>query len=85
MRDGPAAGLTLIDGLLASGELSDYHLAHAARADCYRRMGDLAQARAAYHQALTHTVQLPEQRFLHRRLAEMGGAGESGSRGESSH
>jgi RNA polymerase sigma-70 factor, ECF subfamily len=85
MRDGPAAGLALIDALLARDELSDYHLAHAARADCYRRMGDLAQARAAYHQALTHTVQLPEQRFLQRRLAEMGGAtGESGSRGESS-
>jgi RNA polymerase sigma-70 factor (ECF subfamily) len=84
MRDGPAVGLALIDALLARGELTDYHLAHAARADCYRRMGDWSQARTAYQQALAHTVQLPEQRFLQRRLAEMGGSGEPGSRDESS-
>jgi len=71
MRDGPAAGLTLIDALLARGELTDYHLIHAARADCFRRMGDLEQARAAYRQALAHTGQSPEQRFLLRRLAEL--------------
>ena len=71
MRDGPAAGLALIDALLARGELTDYHLIHAARADCFRRMGDLEQARAAYRQALAHTGQSPEQRFLLRRLAEL--------------
>lgn len=71
MRDGPAAGLALIDTLLARGELSDYHLAHAARADCFRRMGERTQARAAYQQALAHTSQSPEQRFLLRRLAEL--------------
>lgn len=72
MRDGPAAGLALIDNLLARGELADYHLVHSARADCFRRMGDLAQARAAYREALAHTGQVPEQRFLQRRLAELG-------------
>jgi len=71
MRDGPAAGLTLIDALLARGELTDYHLIHAARADCFRRLGDLEQARAAYRQALAHTSQSPEQRFLLGRLAEL--------------
>ncbi len=71
MRDGPAAGLALIDALLARGELTDYHLIHAARADCFRRLGDLEQARAAYRQALAHTSQSPEQRFLLGRLAEL--------------
>jgi RNA polymerase sigma-70 factor (ECF subfamily) len=75
MRDGPAAGLALIDALLARGELADYHLTHAARADCYRRMGDLEQATAAYRQALVHTGQAPEQRFLLRRLEELDAAG----------
>lgn len=74
MRDGPAAGLALIDALLARGELADYHLMHAARADCYRRMGDPEQARAAYQQALAHTGQSPERRFLLRRLEELGGS-----------
>ncbi len=71
MRDGPAAGLTLIEALLAGNELSDYRLAHAARADLYRRLGKTAEARAAYERALTLTQQEPERRFLERRLAEL--------------
>lgn len=71
MRDGPQAGLTLIDALLASGELSDYRFAHAARADLLRRLGRVEPARAAYQRALTMTVQEPERRFLHRRLVEL--------------
>ncbi|MBA1145641.1 RNA polymerase sigma factor [Ectothiorhodospiraceae bacterium WFHF3C12] len=72
MRDGPAAGLELIDGVLADGALADYHLAHAARADLYRRLGRLEEARTAYQRALELAAQAPEQRFLERRLAELG-------------
>ncbi|HTP48348.1 MAG TPA: RNA polymerase sigma factor [Casimicrobiaceae bacterium] len=72
MRDGPAAGLALVDAILARGDLADYHLAHAARADLCRRMGDLAQAGAAYRRALALARQEPERRFLERRLAELG-------------
>ena len=71
MRDGPAAGLNLIDAILARGELGNYHLAHAARADLYRRLGRTAEARAAYQRALSLTQQEPERRFLARRLAEL--------------
>jgi RNA polymerase sigma-70 factor (ECF subfamily) len=71
MRDGPAAGLTLIDAILARGELADYRLAHAARADLCRRAGRTADARAAYERALALTRQAPERRFLERRLAEL--------------
>jgi RNA polymerase sigma-70 factor (ECF subfamily) len=71
MRDGPAAGLALIDALLASGDLAGYHLAHAARADLCRRLGRTADARAAYERALSLTQQEPERRFLERRLAEL--------------
>ena len=71
MRDGPAAGLALIDAILARGELQDYHLAHAARADLCRRLGKHAQARAAYERAVALTRQEPERRFLERRLAEL--------------
>ncbi len=73
MRDGPAADLTLIDALLAGGELDEYYLAHAARADLCRRLGRTAEARAAYRQALTLTRQEPERRFLEKRLAELAG------------
>jgi len=73
MRDGPAAGLALVDAILARGDLADYHLAHAARADLCRRMGNLAQAGAAYRRALALARQEPERRFLERRLAELGG------------
>jgi RNA polymerase sigma-70 factor, ECF subfamily len=72
MRDGPAAGLALIDAILERGDLSDYHLAHAARADLCRRLGRRADARASYERALSLTEQEPEQRFLERRLAELG-------------
>ncbi len=71
MRDGPAAGLALIDALLAGGDLQDYHLAHAARADLCRRLGQGAEARASYQRALELARQEPEKRFLERRLAEL--------------
>jgi RNA polymerase sigma-70 factor (ECF subfamily) len=71
MRDDPAAGIALIDQILARGDLADYHLAHSARADLYRRLGDKAEARAAYERALALTRQEPERRFLERRLNEL--------------
>jgi RNA polymerase sigma-70 factor (ECF subfamily) len=71
MRDGPAAGLELIDAILARGELTDYHLAHAARADLCRRLGRTGEARAAYQQALALARQEPERRFLERRVGEL--------------
>jgi RNA polymerase sigma-70 factor (ECF subfamily) len=71
MRDGPAAGLPLIDNLMRRGELLSYPLAHAARADLHRRLGHTAQARAAYEEASSLTQQGPERRFLERRLAEL--------------
>jgi RNA polymerase sigma-70 factor, ECF subfamily len=71
MRDGPAAGLALMDRLLASGRLEDYHLAHSARADLCRRLGRTAEARAAYERALALARQEPERRFLERRLREL--------------
>jgi RNA polymerase sigma-70 factor (ECF subfamily) len=71
MRDGPSAGLTLVDAILARGELVDYRLAHAARADLCRRLGKSAEARASYQRALGLTRQEPERRFLERRLAEL--------------
>ena len=71
MRDGPEVGLALIDALLARGELGEYHLAHAARADLLRRLGRTADARVAYRRALSLTHQEPERRFLERRLAEL--------------
>jgi RNA polymerase sigma-70 factor (ECF subfamily) len=73
MRDGPAAGLALIDAIFARGELLDYHLAHSARADLCRRLGRSADARASYVKALSLTHQEPERRFIERRLAELGG------------
>jgi len=71
MRDGPSAGLALIDAILARGDLADYHLAHSARADLCRRLGRRAEARASYERALALTRQEPERRFLERRLAEL--------------
>jgi RNA polymerase sigma-70 factor (ECF subfamily) len=71
MRDGPAAGLALIEALLARGDLADYHLAHAARADLCRRLGRTQQAAEAYRRALSQARQEPERRFLQRRLAEV--------------
>jgi len=71
MRDGPQAGLELVDGILERGHLDRYHLAHAARADLCRRLGRLEEARTAYRRALELTAQDPERRFLERRLAEL--------------
>jgi RNA polymerase sigma-70 factor (ECF subfamily) len=72
MRDGPEAGLRLIDAILARGELDDYHLAHSARADLCRRLGKSAEARSSYEKALALTQQEPERRFLEKRLRELG-------------
>jgi RNA polymerase sigma-70 factor, ECF subfamily len=72
MRDGPLAGLALIDAILARGDLADYHLAHSARADLYRRLGRAAEAQEAYERALGLARQEPERRFLERRLRELG-------------
>lgn len=71
MRDGPQAGLTLIDGILDRGELADYHLAHSARADLCRRLGRIEDAVRSYERALQLANQEPERRFLMRRLAEL--------------
>jgi RNA polymerase sigma-70 factor (ECF subfamily) len=71
MRDGAQAGLALVDALLARGDLMDYRLAHAARADLCRRLGRAAEARHSYHRALELTYQEPERRFIERRLAEL--------------
>ena len=72
MSDGPSAGLVLIDAILGRGDLLDYHLAHAARADLCRRLGRLPEARDSYERALSLTEQEPERRFLQRRLTEIG-------------
>jgi RNA polymerase sigma-70 factor (ECF subfamily) len=71
MRDGPLPGLALVDAILERGELADYHLAHAARADLCRRLGRTAEARASYERALSLARQEPERRFLERRLSEL--------------
>jgi RNA polymerase sigma-70 factor (ECF subfamily) len=72
MRDGPAAGLQVIDSILARGDLADYHLAHAARADLCRRLGRVAEARVSYQKALELAHQEPERRFLEKRLSALG-------------
>jgi RNA polymerase sigma-70 factor (ECF subfamily) len=71
MRDGPLAGLQLVDAILARGDLADYRFAHSARADLCRRLGRMADARASYARALELTQQEPERRFLERRLREL--------------
>jgi RNA polymerase sigma-70 factor, ECF subfamily len=71
MRDGPELGLALIDAILARGDLLDYQLAHAARADLLRRLGRSVEARASYERALALARQEPERRFLARRLREL--------------
>jgi RNA polymerase sigma-70 factor (ECF subfamily) len=71
MRDGPDAGLRLIDALLARGELAEYHLAHCARADLCRRLGRTADARTSYSRALELARTDPERRFIERRLAQL--------------
>ncbi len=78
MRDGPEAGLDLIDAILARNELTEYHLAHAARADLCRRLRRIAEARESYTRALELATQTPERRFLERRLNELEGTFEVG-------
>jgi RNA polymerase sigma-70 factor (ECF subfamily) len=73
MRDGPAAGVALIDEILERGDLSEYRLAHAARAELCRRLGRNADARKSFERALALTKQEPERRLLERRLAELAG------------
>lgn len=69
MRDGPLAGLQQVEGILARGELLDYHLAHSARGEFCRQLGRMKEARQAYEKALCLTQQMPEKRFIERRLA----------------
>ena len=71
MRDGPEAGLTLIDVLLEHGELANYYLAHSARADLYRRLGRTSEARSSYEKALALTQQEPERQFLQERIRQL--------------
>ena len=71
MRDGPESGLALIDAILVRGDLTDYHLAHAARGDLCRRIGRTVEAIAAYERALELATQEPERRFIGRRLDEL--------------
>jgi RNA polymerase sigma-70 factor (ECF subfamily) len=71
MRDGPAAGLALIDDLLGRGELADYAPAHSARAELCRRLGRTTEAIGAYERALELTRQEPQRRFLERRLRSL--------------
>ena len=71
MCEGPEQGLDLIDDLLAREHLSNYHLAHSARADLCRRLGRIPEARASYEKALSLASQEPDRRFLTRRLAEL--------------
>jgi RNA polymerase sigma-70 factor, ECF subfamily len=72
MRDGPEAGLALIEALFAHGELTDYHLAHSTRAELCRRLGRKTEARSSYERALALTRLEPERRFLEKRLRELG-------------
>jgi RNA polymerase sigma-70 factor, ECF subfamily len=71
MRDGPLAGLQQVEGILARGELLDYHLAHSARGEFCRQLGRVEEARMSYEKALSLTQQAPEKRFLEQRLAEL--------------
>jgi RNA polymerase sigma-70 factor (ECF subfamily) len=71
MRDGPEAGLTLIDALLAHGELANYYLTHSARADMCRRLGRTDDARSSYEKALALTQQEPERQFLQDRIRQL--------------
>jgi RNA polymerase sigma-70 factor (ECF subfamily) len=71
MRDGAAAGLALVDAILARGDLDEYHLAHSARAELCRRLGRRDEARKSYARALALTRQDPERRFLQKRIDEL--------------
>ena len=71
MHEGPAPGLALVDALAASGDLDEYHLLHAARADLLRRLGRIADASASYRRALALATNESERRFLERRLKSL--------------
>jgi RNA polymerase sigma-70 factor (ECF subfamily) len=71
MRDGPEVGLRNIDAVLEHGELANYYLAHSARADMYRRLGRIAEARSSYEKALALTQQEPERQFLQERMRQL--------------
>jgi len=71
MRDGPEAGLAHINAVMEQGELANYYLAHSARADMYRRLGRIAEARASYEKALALTQQEPERQFLQERIRQL--------------
>jgi RNA polymerase sigma-70 factor (ECF subfamily) len=71
MRDGPEAGLSLIDAILVRGDLAEYHLAHSARGDLCRRLGRTSEAITAYERALELATLEPERRFISRRLKEL--------------
>ena len=71
MRDGPQAGLDLIDSIIARGDLAEYHLAHSARAELCRRLGKTAEARSSYERALALTQQEPERRFLEGQMRKL--------------
>jgi RNA polymerase sigma-70 factor (ECF subfamily) len=71
MRDGPAAGLEIMDEIIGRGALSDYRFAHAARADMYRRLGRIEEAKSAYSDALALTQQEAERRYIAGRIAEL--------------
>ncbi len=71
MRDGPQAGLEIIDAIIARGDLAEYHLAHSARGELCRRLGRTAEAQASFERALELTQQEPERRFLERKLSEI--------------
>lgn len=71
MRDGPQAGLAIIDGMLLRGELADYYLAHSARGELLRRLGDYANAKPAFEKALSLAKQAAERRFLTRKIDDL--------------
>ena len=75
MADAPSRGLALVDELAASGDLNEYHLLHAVRADLLRRMGTLDEAAKSYKRALALVTNDSERRFLERRLREVSGIG----------
>jgi RNA polymerase sigma-70 factor, ECF subfamily len=81
MRDGPAAGLAIVEAILARGDLSEYRFAHAARADMYRRLGRANEARSSYDRALALTQQGAERRFLAARITELEVHAKLGSNG----
>lgn len=71
MCDGPAAALSIVDGLLREERMRRYHLTHAAKADFLRQLGRSDEARESYVTALSLCQQAPEQAFLRKRLAEL--------------